>query len=140
MFSRYSLRGLLIIYPILKGSKQTVNLETFVTIPNPTDSTIRTLGLGPCFSELPPDSLLDLHSLAEGELPFESIDPNCSDYAPKIANMLWHRPDVAYESWLYRMEKAFGERWKAQHIYDAIMLSREEIDMEQNLFLATAQF
>lgn len=96
--------------------------------------------LGPAFTGEFPPSLHPFYPLAEEGLPFKAITPNWSCYGKPIANRLWPKSDDLYIAWLDRMILAKGSTWKATGIFDAILLSRKTIPMDNPLFLAAGQF
>ncbi|KAM1322301.1 hypothetical protein ACFX2F_015287 [Malus domestica] len=53
---------------------------------------------------------------------------------------LWPLTTTAWAAWVVRMEKLFGEQWKALGIYDAIHLSSIEVIMDKELLLAALCF
>ncbi|KAM2580933.1 hypothetical protein TB1_003261 [Malus domestica] len=52
----------------------------------------------------------------------------------------WLLTTATWAAWVVRMEKIFGEQWKALGIYDAIRLSSMEIILDKELLLAALCF
>ncbi|KAM1454701.1 hypothetical protein ACFX1X_004219 [Malus domestica] len=52
----------------------------------------------------------------------------------------WPSTTTTWAAWVVRMERLFGEQWKALGIYDAILLSSMEIVFDKELLLAALCF
>ena len=52
----------------------------------------------------------------------------------------WPSTIVTWAAWVDRMEKFFGQEWKALGIYDAIRLSTVEITIDKELLMAALSF
>ncbi|KAM2351027.1 hypothetical protein ACFXTH_005888 [Malus domestica] len=52
----------------------------------------------------------------------------------------WPSTTTTWAAWVVRMERLFGEQWKALGIYDAILLSSMEIVLDKELLLAALCF
>ncbi|KAM1677923.1 hypothetical protein ACFXTN_034694 [Malus domestica] len=52
----------------------------------------------------------------------------------------WPSTTTTWVTWVVRMEKLFGEQWKALGIYDAIHLSSMEVTLDKELLLAALYF
>ncbi|KAM1331124.1 hypothetical protein ACFX14_043762 [Malus domestica] len=52
----------------------------------------------------------------------------------------WPSTTTTWAAWVVRMEKLFGEQWKALGIYDAILLSSMDVVLDKELLLAALCF
>ena len=52
----------------------------------------------------------------------------------------WPSTTVTWAAWVDRMEKFFGQEWKALGIYDTIKLTTTEIVMDRELLMAALSF
>ena len=52
----------------------------------------------------------------------------------------WPSTTATWAAWVNRLEKFFGQEWRALGIYDAIRLSTIEIAMDKELLMAALSF
>ena len=94
--------------------------------------------LGPLFKKPVPPSITDLMSkncltpLRQG---FE-----WSKWDTSKPQGAWPSTTTTWAVWVDRMEKFFGQEWKALGIYDAIRISTIEIAMDKELLMAALSF
>ncbi|KAM2775600.1 hypothetical protein COP1_020333 [Malus domestica] len=108
------------------------------TIRFETDMSTQHQILGPLFKAAIPPTITDL------------LQEHC--LTPLLQRFEWSRWDAAkpqgswpsttttWAAWVVRMERLFGEQWKALDIYDAILFSSMEIVFDKELFLAALYF
>ncbi|KAM2394140.1 hypothetical protein FF1_036974 [Malus domestica] len=94
--------------------------------------------LGPLFKAAVPPAITGL------------LEEHC--LSPLLQGFEWSRWDAArpqgswpsttttWAAWVVRMEKLFGEQWKAFGIYDAILLSSMDVVLDKELLLAALCF
>lgn len=104
--------------------------DIFVCIPRSPSNYI----LGPCFKIVFSPELSPHYPLAEGEkLLLHSAEPDWFKDKPLKS---WPNVSRSWIDWVDRVEKEKREVWKSAGIYDAIQLSKHDIQMDKNLLYA----
>ena len=94
--------------------------------------------LGPLFKKSVPSTITDLlmdQCLAPLRQGFE-----WSKWEASKPQGAWPSTTTIWAAWVDRMEKFFGQEWRALGIYDAIRLSTVEIAMDKDLLMAALCF
>ncbi|KAM2205655.1 hypothetical protein ACFX1S_025121 [Malus domestica] len=94
--------------------------------------------LGPLFKEAVPSAITGLlkeHCLSPLLQGFE-----WSRWDAARPQGFWPSTTTTWAAWVVRMEKLFGEQWKALGIYDAILLSSMDVVLDKDLLLTALCF
>ncbi|KAM1738535.1 hypothetical protein ACFX11_014345 [Malus domestica] len=113
-----------------RSSIKTIRFESDMSTPHQI--------LGPLFKAAVPPTIIGLlneHCLSPLLQGFE-----WSKWDLARPQRSWSSTTTTWAAWVVRMEKLFGEQWKALGIYDAIHISSMEVIMDKKLLLAALCF
>ncbi|KAM1208433.1 hypothetical protein ACFX13_014458 [Malus domestica] len=113
-----------------RSSIKTIRFESDMSTPHQI--------LGPLFKAAVPPTIIELlkeHCLSPLLQGFE-----WSKWDLARPQRSWSSTTTTWAAWVVRMEKLFGEQWKALGIYDAIHISSMEVIMDKELLLAALCF
>lgn len=92
--------------------------------------------LGPLFRSATPSSIAEIFKAESLKYLLQGFEWSKWDLAKPQGS--WPSTTTTWAIWVERMEKFFGEQWKALGIYDAIRLSSLEIAMDKELLMAAS--